>query len=130
MPGWFSVLQLVPWSDVINNAPKVAEAAKKLWNTASKKTPPDVLPDTTRRALTPESQIADLQARLGATEAAVVDLQKQMLESSELINSLAAQNAQLIQRIERNRVRLLWVSAATVALGLLAVIDLSIHFLR
>jgi hypothetical protein len=29
--GWLAVLQLVPWSDVISNAPKIAEGAKKLW---------------------------------------------------------------------------------------------------
>ncbi|MDB5964602.1 MAG: hypothetical protein JWQ72_1102, partial [Polaromonas sp.] len=34
--GWLAVLQWVPWSDVIKNAPKVAEAAKKLWNTTGK----------------------------------------------------------------------------------------------
>lgn len=27
--GWLAVLQMVPWSDVINNAPKVAEGAEK-----------------------------------------------------------------------------------------------------
>ncbi|MDM0114125.1 hypothetical protein QTI66_18370 [Variovorax sp. J22R133] len=131
MAGWISVLQLVPWSDVISNAPKVAEAAKKLWNTASKKTPPDVLPDTPASPLlSPEAKLADLQARLAATEAAVADLQKQMVASSELITTLAAQNTQLIQRVERNRIRMLWLSAATVALGLLAIIEVSLHLAR
>ena len=30
--GWLMVLQSVPWSDVIKNAPKLAEGAKKLWD--------------------------------------------------------------------------------------------------
>lgn len=36
--GWLTVLQNVPWSEVIGNAPKVAEGAKKLWG-AMRKTP-------------------------------------------------------------------------------------------
>jgi hypothetical protein len=37
--GWLSVLQLVPWGEVISNAPKVAESAKKLWQVVGKKRP-------------------------------------------------------------------------------------------
>ena len=36
---WLVVLQSVPWTDVIRNAPKVADGAKKLWNTVNRKTP-------------------------------------------------------------------------------------------
>jgi len=131
MAGWLSVLQLVPWSDVISNAPKVAEAAKKLWSAAAKKTPPEVFPDSVNSAtLSPEAKIAELQARVGASEAAVADLQRQMVASSELITTLAAQNTQLIQRVERNRIRMLWLSAATVVLGLLALIEVYWHLAR
>ncbi|MDP3225514.1 MAG: hypothetical protein Q8M96_20455, partial [Rubrivivax sp.] len=35
--GWMTVLKLVPWGDVIKNAPAVAEGARKLWD--SRKTP-------------------------------------------------------------------------------------------
>jgi hypothetical protein len=35
--GWLAVLQNVPWSEVINNAPKVADGAKKLWNAVTRK---------------------------------------------------------------------------------------------
>jgi len=30
---WLVVLQNIPWKDVIVNAPKVADEAKKLWTT-------------------------------------------------------------------------------------------------
>ena len=33
--GLFSVLRLVPWGEVIRNAPKVAEGAKGLWDKVS-----------------------------------------------------------------------------------------------
>ena len=34
--GWVTVLQMVPWGEVIKNAPKVADGAVKLWNSVSK----------------------------------------------------------------------------------------------
>jgi hypothetical protein len=40
-----------------------------------------------------------------------------MLASSELIQSLADQNTQLIKRVEVNRVRLLWLTAGVLGLG-------------
>lgn len=30
--GWLTILKSVPWAEVISNAPKVAEGARKLWN--------------------------------------------------------------------------------------------------
>jgi hypothetical protein len=63
-------------------------------------------------------------------EAAVSDLQSQMLESSELIKALADQNAQLIQRIEANRVRTLWLSAATAVVAMAALLGLVLTFSR
>jgi hypothetical protein len=62
--------------------------------------------------------LATLHARVSVLEAAVADLHGQMLASSELITTLAEQNAQLVQRIEANRVRLCWLGFAT---GVLAV---------
>ena len=34
---WLTVLQSVPWSDVVRNAPKVAAGAKKLWDNVAHK---------------------------------------------------------------------------------------------
>jgi len=103
---WVTVLQVVPWSEVIRNAPKVADGAKKLWYTVAKKpSSPEVAESSTQAAVSPESKsIAALEARAEALEAAVSDLHGQMLAASELIKALADQNTQLIQRIETNRV--------------------------
>lgn len=118
--GWLALLRSVPWTDVISNAPRVANGAKKLWNTIAKKPPSSKMEAPTGQAtLAPEAQvIATLQSRLAAVEAAASDLHDQMLASSELIQALAEQNAQLIKRIEVNRVRVLWLAAATVVIGI------------
>ena len=130
--GWLSVIKLVPWGDVISNAPKVAEGAKKLWNAVSSKSPAPDLPATgAQPALSPEAQsIALLQAQLAATEAAVSDLHDQMLESSELIKALADQNTQLIKRLEVNRIRILWLAGITVVLGVVTAISLAMTLAR
>ena len=107
--GWLAVLQMVPWGDVISNAPKVAEGAKKLWKTVGKRSTEDELSsDMIAPPLKPDAQsMGRLQARLVALENTTRELHQQMLDSSELIKTLAEQNAQLIQRIELARVRFL-----------------------
>ena len=113
--GWLSVLQLVPWSDVIKNAPKAADGAKKLWKAVGKKPALDEIPEPGHAlVLSPEGQaIASLKTRIAAAEADISALHEQMLASSELITTLAEQNAQLIQRVERNRLQLRWLAGAT-----------------
>ena len=127
---WVTVLQVVPWSEVIRNAPKVADGAKKLWNAVARKSAsPEVAEAGTQPAVAPESQtIAALEARATALEAAVSDLHGQMLAASELIKALAEQNTQLIQRIEANRMHVLWLSAATTVVALAALLALFLAF--
>jgi hypothetical protein len=130
--GWLSVLKMVPWGDVISNAPKVADGAKKLWSAVAKKPPAAELATASAQpALSPEAQsIAILQAQLAAAEAEVSDLHNQMLESSQLIKALADQNTQLIKRIEVNRLRVLWLAGAMVVLVVVAAINLAITIAR
>src|SRR5436189_4318256 len=112
--GWLTVLKMVPWQEVISNAPKIADGAKKLWGTVARKRPtaaasgggamPSKASDT--------QALASLQSRLDAAEAQLSELHNQMLESSELIKALAEQNTQLIKRVEANRIRVLWLATA------------------
>jgi amino acid transporter len=118
--GWLMVLQNVPWSEVIANAPKVAEGAKKLWNAvAGKPTLPTQPVADAQSAESPGNPaLAALESRNAALEAAVSDLHGQMFASSELIKALAEQNTQLVKRIEANRIRVLWLTAATAVLAI------------
>jgi hypothetical protein len=118
--GWLTVLKMVPWGDVIENAPKVASGAKKLWQTVGKK--PVSATSVVSEVLPAASPaVAALQREVAGLRLTVADLHQQMLVSTELIQSLADQNTQLIKRVEVNRVRLLWLAAwllgLSVALG-------------
>ena len=121
--SWLTVLKLVPWTDVIKNAPAVADGAKKLWKTVGKNPSTEAneaapAPETHLSTL-PESQaIALLERQLGAVEVTVAELHQQMRESSELIKALADQNTQLIQRVEANRRRIWWLAGLLIVLAL------------
>lgn len=100
--GWFAVLQMVPWVDVIKNASKVGNRAKNLWNKMAKKSP-----STT-----------------------ISDLQDQLFASSQLIKELAVQNAQLIKQSEVNRRQILWLKWATIVLGIFSITNLTLILAR
>lgn len=126
--GWLSVLRLVPWGDVISNAPRLANEAKKLWNTVAR-APRSTEPSAThaKPSWLPDSQsLALLQADLELVITEVTDLHKQMLESSQLIKALADQNTQLIRQMEVQRIRTLWLVGIVGVLGVVAVINLVI----
>jgi hypothetical protein len=121
--GWMSVLKMVPWSDVISNAPMVADGAKKLWSTVAKKTGTAAAAEaeaapSAAHDLPAAELLAHLQAQLARQDARIGELHQQMLSSSELIQSLAEQNTQLVQRVEANRVRVRWLTLAVLLLGL------------
>jgi cytochrome c-type biogenesis protein CcmH/NrfG len=126
---WLAVLQSVPWNQVISNAPKVAEGAKKLWNTVSGRPPAATHP--VEHPVSPDAEsIATFQQRLAAMEIAIDELHEQMLASTELIKSLAEQNTQLIKRIEDNRIRTGWLTAAVLGFGIVAVLSLGLVLAR
>lgn len=123
--GWLTVLKMVPWDDVIRNAPKLADGAKKLWSTVAKKPPARPPSRSQASQLSPETQsLGQLQKQLDTALAEIADLHQQMLASSELIQALADQNAQLIKRVETNRLRVLALGGVVVVLVIWAVIHL------
>jgi len=130
--GLLSVLKMVPWGDVISNAPKISDEAMKLWRTVAKKRQPsEFLASGVEPALATEVQsLAILQAQQVAAEAKVSDLHNQMLESSELIKALADQNTQLIKRFEVIRARVLLLAGAVVILGVVTAINLAVTLAR
>lgn len=129
---WLVVLQSVPWTDVIRNAPKVADGAKKLWNTVNRKAPAQE--SSAAEKETPlandAASIALLQKRVAKQETAIAELHEQMRASSELIRALAEQNTQLVERVEAIRVRVAWLGRVTSVLGIVVVIGITFVLMR
>ena len=121
--GWLTVLKMVPWGDVIENAPKVAVGAKKLWDKVGKK--PEVVPETVGPvAPSPAQAQAQMQQQLAALQRATAELHQQMLDSTELIKTLAEQNTQLVKRVESNRKRVLWLALLVLGLVITVIVKL------
>lgn len=121
--GWVTVLQMVPWGEVIKNAPKVADGAVKLWNSVSKKrvdgeTDSDV---TDVMLATDMVAVEKLEHRLHSAEQTITDLQAQVVQSAGVIKELASQNTQLVAQIESNR-KAVTVLGVVLALSILAVV--------
>ncbi|OGA14046.1 MAG: hypothetical protein A3H32_16875 [Betaproteobacteria bacterium RIFCSPLOWO2_02_FULL_63_19] len=115
-----SVLSNIPWGQVVENAPKLADGAAKLWSKVANfrkssragETDPALARDESR-----PSELQRLQARVLELEQSVQSLHEQMQASTELIKALADQNTQLVQRIELNRARLVRVSVGGVLIA-------------
>jgi hypothetical protein len=121
-----TVLANIPWGQVIDNAPKVADGAARLWGAvtgARKQTAPEP-------GAQPLSETERLKAQVVALESATLALEEQMRASSELIKALADQNTQLVQRVEIHRVRLMRLSVAAGVGGLLLAAAVAYLLLR
>lgn len=117
-----TVLSNIPWGQVVDNAPKVADGATKLWNAvANRKSTSD---HTHNNEIVIETTSTDLEAlrnQIITMEGNLSDLQNQMRDSTQLIKELALQNAQLVRKIELNSIRLRQFAIATaISLAILA----------
>lgn len=119
---WLTVLKVVPWSDVIANTPKVLEGARQLWSNVGGRpardatgTAPRAHSDQTGPSGGDQSeQLANLETRLNQLDA-------QMRASSQLIDALAEQNAQLIRQVDSQTRRLIWLTRAAWLLSVVAI---------
>ena len=118
--GWLKAIQSVPWSDVISNAPKVAEGAKGLWDRVAKKAGLDAAPETAAptQDITPPTELEQLQAELAGLLKAQQQLASQLVSATELLNTMAQHNQNLVARLDQlqSRMRwLMWMAGGTMA---------------
>jgi len=108
---WSTLVKAIPWSDVIAKAPDIAQGARKLWQKVGTR---DANGDTAAPA---SADASTPDARLTALAAQVAEMSIRQQESAELINALAAQNAELVGAVAalRQRSRLLGVAAGVAA---------------
>lgn len=119
-----TVLAQVPWGQVIDAAPKVAEGASRLWKNVKRRgqedeaTVEEILERSAADADSPDRSEAlqALGAQVQRLQQDVADLREEMQAATGLIKDLAEQNTALVQRIELNRRKL---QRLTVACGLL-----------
>ena len=103
--GWITALKIIPWKDVLENAPHIVKAAKKLY-AGTKADSPIPSENHASSALTSNSNDKEGQDyRINRIEKKVLGLHDEQESSAELIRSLAKQNVRIVEAIEVLRVR-------------------------
>ena len=118
--GWMTAFKAIPWRDVIAAAPAVALGAKKLWTSVK----------SARTDTAPEAGPETIEDQVRALQMQVSELTRESTASTELISSLAEQNARLVEAVEvlHGRVRIL-LAAGLVAAVLLLGLGIRYQFL-
>jgi hypothetical protein len=104
--GWITALKIIPWKDVLENAPHIVKAAKNLY--AGTKTDNSFSSETTDYSSTFTSDSGNTESRdfrLHKIERKILELNDEQESSVELIRSLAKQNVRIVEAIEVLRVR-------------------------
>lgn len=123
--SWISALKIVPWSDVVAAAPTLARGAQQLW-TKVRSAPPvaehaEATPAAGTDAPDAPDALSAIVQRVAQLEDRLDEHRRAAVTASELIATLADQNAQLVEAVARlnARTRLLFGIATALALGLL-----------
>jgi len=114
--AWLTALKVVPWGDVIEHAPHVLKAARKLMD-RQKAEPASTSGKDVDLAGQSVPSLGELQNRWIATQVQLDDLAQTQAQMTETVAALAEQNAQLVSAVEALRLRtrlLVWGMAALV----------------
>ena len=114
-----TVLSNIPWGQVIDAAPRIAEGAGRLWEAARNlrktRAPEPEGPDASGAPQAQPTESERMQARIADLEATVQAMREQMQASAQVVKELADQNALLVQRIDVARRRILLMAVAGTA---------------
>ena len=113
---WLLALKVIPWGDVIEHAPKVLNAARKLLD--KQKAPAGPVPTATPLDLgTEPPSVGELKNRLIEARL-LIDQQAAVQEQmAQTLSELAEQNARLVAAVELLRVRTRLLMGAALLLG-------------
>lgn len=110
--GWLTALKVIPWGDVIEATPGIVKGARKIFTRTTQQ-------DETPVATDAPASGSELQDRVVQLEARLAQVAEQQRASAQLIETLAEQNARIVEAIEILRVRTRLLMGVSVALALL-----------
>lgn len=115
---WIAALKIIPWGDVIEHAPKVLNAARKLLD--KQKAPPVPVPPSA--PMDPNAEppsLGELRNRLIEARQLIDQQATAQQQIAQTLSELAEQNARLVEAVQllRVRTRMLMVVAVLLALG-------------
>ncbi|MCB4362178.1 hypothetical protein KIH07_00360 [Hydrogenophaga taeniospiralis] len=108
---WLVALKVIPWGDVIEHAPKVLSAARKLLERQRAQTPAMPTADVIEMPAGETPSLGELTNRLIAAQQQIHQQAQAQEQLTQTVAELAEQNARLVTAVEALRVRtrlLLW----------------------
>ncbi len=109
---WLMALKVIPWGDVIEHAPSVLKAARKLMD----RQPPDAAGHAgTTTSVSAVPSLGELKNALIAAQGQIDRQAQTQRELTQTLAELAEQNARLVSAVEVLRLRtrvLVWCCAA------------------
>jgi hypothetical protein len=119
---WLVALKVIPWGDVIEHAPKVLSAARKMLDRQrANRMPPTVLSERANSAPSSEPpSLSELENRLQAVQQLMNQQAMAQDQLTQTLAELAEQNARLVSAVEllRVRTRVLMGGMVLLSLGL------------
>ncbi|NIM41542.1 MAG: hypothetical protein GTN84_10605 [Hydrogenophaga sp.] len=115
---WIAALKIIPWGDVIEHAPKVLNAARKLLDKQKAPTVPVPPSPPTDLAAEPPTLEA-LRDRLVEARQLIDQQSAAQQQMAQTLSELAEQNARLVEAVQllRVRTRVLIVVAVVLVVG-------------
>ena len=117
---WLTALKVIPWGDVIEHAPSVLKAARKLMDRQPSPPQDPAGNSATPRPVSAVPSLGELKNALIAAQGQIDRQAQTQRELTETLAELAEQNARLVSAVEalRLRTRLLVWGGAAMLLGL------------
>ena len=116
---WLLALKVIPWGDVIEHAPKVLNAARKLMDRQKAPAGPTAPPKPLDLATDAQPSLGELKNRLIEARQLIDQQAEVQVQMTQTLTELAEQNARLVAAVEllRVRTRLLMFVIAALAIG-------------
>ena len=117
---WIAALKIIPWGDVIEHAPKVLNAARKLLDKQKSPSAPVPAGPPLDPAAAPPS-LGELRNRLIEAQQLIEQQGLAQQQMAQTLSELAEQNARLVAAVEllRVRTRVLITACVLLAIGTL-----------
>lgn len=112
---WLLALKVIPWGDVIEHAPKVLKAARKLIDREPPQPPGQAGAPATTMPVSAVPSLGELKNALIAAQGQIESQAQDQREMAETLASLAEQNARLVTAVQVLRLRtrvLVWGGVA------------------
>lgn len=104
---WLALAKAVPWSDVIEHAPGVLQAARKMLSRKSAEAADEAAATVpVPEPGGPPPTLAELAVQCQAARAEAARLRSQLTETQQLLQDLAEQQARILTQVDDNRVQI------------------------